>query len=142
MVAALLLLCSGCGSSTADFTRGSDGVLPIGASGSIAQLRCGSQKAGRRIPGVSKNGPLDISPCASSVSIPTGVMISYSHANTAFALELEKSLVEAGFTVWIDTKITPGKDWRSNIAEAIELSFAVVVVLSPTSVASKYCKVS
>jgi hypothetical protein len=76
------------------------------------------------------------------VTIPSGVMISYSHANTPFALRMEEALVAAGFTVWIDTKITPGEDWRSNIAEAIELSFAVVVVLSPTSVTSKYCKVS
>jgi hypothetical protein len=70
--------------------------------------------------------------------VPEGVMISYSHANSPFALELETALVQAGFKVWIDTKITPGEDWRANIAEAIELSFAVVVVLSPTSVTSKY----
>lgn len=72
--------------------------------------------------------------------VPKGVMISYSHANTPFALQLETSLIQSDFEVWIDTKITPGEDWRQNIAQAIEKSFAVVVILSTTSVQSKYCK--
>ena len=42
--------------------------------------------------------------------------------------------------MWIDRNITPGEDWRADIAHAIERSFAVVFVVSPFSVQSKYCK--
>lgn len=42
--------------------------------------------------------------------------------------------------MWIDTAITPGSDWRQDIAAAIETSIAVVFVVSPGAVTSKYCK--
>ena len=42
--------------------------------------------------------------------------------------------------MWIDTAITPGSDWRQDIAAAIETSIAVVFVVSPGAVTSRYCK--
>ena len=71
---------------------------------------------------------------------PPAIMISYSHKDLDFAIKLEKNLTLIGFKVWMDTEIIPGDDWRANIAKAIEKSLAVVFIMSPTSVKSKYCK--
>jgi len=68
------------------------------------------------------------------------IMISYRHTDGAFARRLELALQAAGFRVWIDTAITPGNDWRQDIAVAIQSSLAVVFIISPGSVTSKYCK--
>jgi hypothetical protein len=42
--------------------------------------------------------------------------------------------------VWIDTKITPGQDWRNDIAQAIQQSVVVIFIVTPEAVKSKYCK--
>lgn len=68
-----------------------------------------------------------------------GIMISYAHKDVAFAQEVVTALKAAGFTVWIDTQLIPGADWRAGIANAIEHSFAVIFIVSPLSVVSKYC---
>jgi hypothetical protein len=68
------------------------------------------------------------------------VMISYRHTDAAFARRLEAALRRARFRVWVDTAITPGEDWRQDIANAIQRSVAVVFIISPGSVTSKYCK--
>ena len=48
-------------------------------------------------------------------------MISYKHADTALAQEVAAHLRAGGFDVWIDNKIRTGKDWRNEIAEAIQV---------------------
>ena len=68
------------------------------------------------------------------------VMISYRHLDAEFAHRVEAHLLSSGFRVWIDTAITPGNDWREDIATAIRESAAVVFILTPASVQSKYCK--
>ena len=68
------------------------------------------------------------------------VMISYRHTDGEFANQLVVALRTTGYRVWIDTAITPGKDWRQDIALAIQSSIAVVFIVSPGSVTSKYCK--
>merc|ERR1712054_575488 len=68
------------------------------------------------------------------------VMISYSHSDTEFATKLVTALQNRRFKVWIDTAITPGEDWRQDIALAIQKSIAVIFIISPASVKSKYCK--
>jgi hypothetical protein len=68
------------------------------------------------------------------------VMISYRHLDKDFAFKMQASLLKSGFRVWIDTAITPGSDWRQDIASAIKDSIAVVFVVSPGAVTSKYCK--
>ena len=68
------------------------------------------------------------------------VMISYRHTDGDFAQQLAVALRAAKYRVWIDTAITPGKDWRQEIALAIQSSIAVVFIVSPGSVNSKYCK--
>jgi hypothetical protein len=75
------------------------------------------------------------------------IMISYKHTNPAkgitdgdFATRVKNALQAKGYTVWIDEKIHAGEDWRSNIAQAISESQAVIFICSPHSVQSMYCK--
>ena len=64
-------------------------------------------------------------------------MISYKHADTMIAQEVAAALRDAGFDVWIDNKIRTGKDWRNEIAEAIQESMAIVFLVSKLSCESK-----
>ena len=68
------------------------------------------------------------------------VMISYRHTDMKIALQLERELRRWGFRPWIDTSITPGNDWRQDIALAIQDSVAVVFIMSPGAVESRYCR--
>lgn len=68
------------------------------------------------------------------------VMISYAHVDREFTYKIRDKLIQDGFRVWIDDKIVPAEDWRNNIARAIEDADAVVFIMSPKSVTSKYCK--
>lgn len=68
------------------------------------------------------------------------VMISYAHKDREFTYKIRDKLIKDGFRVWIDDKIVPAEDWRNNIARAIEDADAVVFIMSPRSVTSKYCK--
>lgn len=70
------------------------------------------------------------------------LMISYRHQDSAFAFKLETDLRRAGFIVWIDRQINGASDWRDNIAEAIQNATAVVCIITPLSVTSKYCHVA
>lgn len=66
------------------------------------------------------------------------VFISYKHDDGDFALILKDRIEQAGFDGWIDDNLQAGEDWREMIDRAIRESMAVVVVLSPESVASEY----
>eukprot|EP00937_MAST-01D_sp_MAST-1D-sp2_P002282 g2282.t1 len=68
------------------------------------------------------------------------VMVSYRHEDAEIAGRLAAALKTAGFRVWIDTEIRAGNDWRSDIADGIRNSVAVVFVMTPAAIASKYCK--
>lgn len=66
------------------------------------------------------------------------VFISYKHDDGDFALILKDRLEQAGFDGWIDDNLQAGEDWREMIDRAVRESMAVVVILSPESVASEY----
>lgn len=66
------------------------------------------------------------------------VFISYKHDDGDFALILKDRLERAGFAGWIDDNLQAGEDWREMIDRAIRESMALVVILSPESVASEY----
>ena len=53
--------------------------------------------------------------------------------------KLEADLRRAGFNVWVDKQIQGGHDWRDDIAVAIQNATAVLFVVSPPSVQSRYC---
>ncbi|GAB5357832.1 hypothetical protein AAMO2058_000408400 [Amorphochlora amoebiformis] len=68
------------------------------------------------------------------------VMISYKREDKEFAMAVTRMLRKAGFRVWIDIEIKPGHDWRNEIARVIKHSIAVIFIMSPAAVKSKYCR--
>ena len=69
------------------------------------------------------------------------VFIAYSRTNRDLALLLKNALEEAGIDVWIDLEDLPvASIWRLEIQEAIEGCVAIIYLLSPESIASKYCQ--
>jgi hypothetical protein len=66
------------------------------------------------------------------------VFISYSHADERLARKLTKSLLQAGLQVWdAEREILPGDNWAKKIAEGLEESEAMVVLLTPDAVRSQ-----
>ncbi len=67
------------------------------------------------------------------------VFISYVHEDGDFASLLITEIKSAGFRSWIDSEqIRVGKDWRREIDQAINDSFALIVIASPEAKASEY----
>jgi hypothetical protein len=66
------------------------------------------------------------------------VFISYSHADQGLVKKLTKSLLQAGLEVWdAEREILPGDNWAKKIAEGLEESEAMVVLLTPDAVRSQ-----
>lgn len=71
-------------------------------------------------------------------SPPGRVFISYARADSAFATRLANNLLKQHIDVWLDVyRIEPGRSWARQIGEALDLCQVMLVVLSPTSVASE-----
>ena len=68
------------------------------------------------------------------------VFISYKHKDKEVADAVRVELEKKGNTVWIDTQITPGEDWKGEIASAICESVCVVFLASKEAVKSRYCR--
>jgi tetratricopeptide (TPR) repeat protein len=69
------------------------------------------------------------------------VFISYSRVDSEFAYRLRADLEASGFATWIDTAklgAEGGQEWMRIIQDAVDSCQAMVVVLSPDSVQSKY----
>lgn len=75
-------------------------------------------------------------------TIPEHIFISFSQDDRAIAEKIVDMLRRKDIPSWIDySKLPPGTpDWEAEIREAIEKSFAVVVLASPQSRASKYVR--
>ncbi len=69
------------------------------------------------------------------------VFISYARRpDMQFAELLGTALREARLEPWIDAQNLPyGEDWRREISVAIKDSLSVIFLVSPESIASKYC---
>lgn len=66
------------------------------------------------------------------------VFISYSRRDADVVESIVSELEAAGLDVWLDREdITPGKQWRKQIVEAIDTADAFVINLSPNSAASE-----
>jgi len=66
------------------------------------------------------------------------VFMSYARADVEFAKELARGLRRLDVGVWLDVyDIEAGKSWARQIGEALERCRAMVVVLSPASIASE-----
>ena len=69
----------------------------------------------------------------------TRVFLSYSHADRAFATCLAGALGERGLDVWIDEDgIHGGARWSTSVQEGLDRCDALVLVVSPSSMASKH----
>jgi hypothetical protein len=75
-------------------------------------------------------------------TIPEHIFISFSRDDKAIAEQIIDTLNRKDIPTWIDySKLTPGtRDWEAAIRAAIDKSFAVVVLASPQSRASKYVR--
>ena len=68
------------------------------------------------------------------------VFISYKHKDKEKAALVKAELESNGNKVWIDTQITPGEDWKGEIASAICDSACVIFLASKEAVLSRYCR--
>jgi hypothetical protein len=67
------------------------------------------------------------------------VFISYDRKDTAFAEVLKRELEGGGFNVWMDTSgLRAGSEWSQEIDHNIRTAMALVVIITPDSVASSY----
>jgi hypothetical protein len=67
--------------------------------------------------------------------------ISYSRADSSFAVRLAKDLKSAGFDVWLDQLDIPtGARWDDEVEIALDLCKTFVIVLSPESLQSQNVK--
>ena len=66
------------------------------------------------------------------------VFLSYAHADRSAALSLAKGLRDQSLDVFIDAEsLDPGENWAAHLAEGLGRSDAMVVPLTPKSVASE-----
>ena len=69
------------------------------------------------------------------------IFISYKHKDVKAAETIVTYLEAQGWSVWIDKEgIKAGADWRGAIADGIKHSVALIFLVTPDSVTSKYCK--
>ncbi len=69
------------------------------------------------------------------------IFVSYSRRNLTFVTQLVKDLQQAGLAVWFDQiSIQPGDIWEAAIEKGLKEAIAVVVVISPDSMASEYVR--
>jgi len=68
------------------------------------------------------------------------VFVSYARSDKARVAPLVAAIVAKGWTVWWDPEITPGQEFDDMIDAEIEAAKAVMVVWTPTSVASRWVR--
>lgn len=67
--------------------------------------------------------------------------ISYSRADSSFAVRLAKNLKSAGFDVWLDQLDIPtGARWDDEVETALEACKTFMIILSPESLESQNVK--
>src|ERR687886_2156782 len=69
------------------------------------------------------------------------VFISYAHKDKEFVHKLHQALEGSGRAPWVDWSDVPlTAKWREELFAAIESADTFTSVISPASIASKYCK--
>jgi adenylate cyclase len=68
------------------------------------------------------------------------VFVSYARTDRARVAPLVAAIVAKGWTVWWDPEITPGQEFDDQIDAEIDAAKAVMVVWTPTSVASRWVR--
>ena len=64
------------------------------------------------------------------------VFISYASVDSELARRVADVLRASGFQVWDNSQILPGDNWGAKLAEALQDSEAMVVLLTPNSLRS------
>jgi hypothetical protein len=68
------------------------------------------------------------------------IFISYSRTDGTYVQKLAQVLTAAGLPVWYDRALVPGQSFSKDIEKAIDTCFAMVVVLTPSSVDSDWVR--
>ncbi|MGH8213720.1 MAG: toll/interleukin-1 receptor domain-containing protein, partial [Rhodanobacteraceae bacterium] len=68
------------------------------------------------------------------------VFVSYARADKARVAPLVAAIEAKGWSVWWDPEITPGQEFDDQIDAEIDAACAVLVVWTPTSVASRWVR--
>src|SRR5260221_10217946 len=66
------------------------------------------------------------------------IFISYSRKNSEYTHRLRDALTSRNLPVWIDEHIPVGAVWPQEIHKAIGDSFAVIVLMTPDSMQSRW----
>lgn len=67
--------------------------------------------------------------------------ISYSRENIELMKQIVAALRSDGLAIWVDELLAPGDDsWQNRIEEGIELSRALIALMSPTFKTSQWCE--
>ena len=66
------------------------------------------------------------------------VFISHSHKDEALAKKVATILQEDGLDVWDENEILPGENWAEKIAQALNESKAMIVLLTPEALQSRW----
>ncbi len=76
-----------------------------------------------------------------AVSHPRHIFLSYRSVEVDFALKLAADLKNEGVNLWIDRlDIKPGDDWRKALQTAVNECVAMISVITPEYVTSRYCQ--
>lgn len=82
--------------------------------------------------------------CLTNFSRSIRVFLSYAHQDRPIALRTYDQLREAGFEVWMDIKnLTPGRNWKEEIDEALEETLeqgAMVFLISKASLENQWTR--
>ena len=68
------------------------------------------------------------------------VFISHSNQDNLLARKIARVLQEEGLEVWDEQNILPGDNWAGKVAEALDESQAMVVLLTPHALASEWVR--
>jgi CheY-like chemotaxis protein len=71
------------------------------------------------------------------------IFISYPHTETEFTARLAADLKNSGVQVWMDVLedgIRSGDDWRQSIEKGLDTAAAIIPIICPDYVNSKYCR--
>jgi hypothetical protein len=71
---------------------------------------------------------------------PRQVFLSYASDDRQTAHRLAEALRALSLDVWSDESLGPGENWAEQMAKALEQSNAMVVLLTPKSVESKWVR--
>jgi len=68
------------------------------------------------------------------------VFVSYARNDKGRVARLVRAIQDAGWSVWWDPAIAPGQEFDAQIAAELKQALAVLVVWTPTSVASRWVR--